>query len=239
MTANDLRYNILLGVDSLFQGTAPGYNTKQMNSIINRAQRRVFRKYANLFDTNEKVKKMLAPVTRRGSISAGDITLAVDPQIIDYPHDTSALDASFYVLPTEVYRLTEEFAKLEIDNVVTDPVIVFPITYDYFTKNYNSRYKKPHSKLIWRMDVERENGDPVVELIFPNTHTINNYFIVYLRYPTDIVVNTVNPAGQIDCEIPDQSFQDELIGEAIKIITASLNDEGYQVATAEENFDNQ
>lgn len=239
MTANDIRYNILLGVDSLFQGTAPGYNKRQMDSIINRAQRRIFRVKARLFDTDEKVKRMLAPLTKRASFLQGTIVQTADPLILDYPHSTSALDVQFYTLPLDAGYLVEEFAKLErlSDNVVGDPVIVFPITYDYFTKNHNSRYKKPHEKLIWRMDTSLENDSPVVEIIYPRTHTIDDYFVAYLRFPNDIETNTVNPGAQVNCEVPDESFHDEIVVEAIKIVTASLNDEGYQVAGAEANFD--
>jgi hypothetical protein len=237
MTANELRYNILLGVDSLFQGTAPGYNNRQMSSIINRAQRRIFRKKAILFDSNEKVKRMLAPVVGRATIGHGDIVPTTDINITDYPHETSSLISEFYTLSDKVAFIVEESVRLDDGTDIGDPIIVFPITYDYFTKNYKSRYKKPHEKLIWRMDAQLDAGKPCVELIFPTGYTIDDYFVAYLRYPTDIVVDVQTPANQIDCEIPDSSFQDELIGEAIKVITASLNEEGYQVANAEANFD--
>ena len=243
MTANELRYNILLGVDSLFQGTAPGYNNKQMSSIINRAQRRVFRNKAKIFDSDEKVKRMLGPVTKKATYRQLDIVETLDTSITDYPHSTTSLDSTFYTLPEDVAYLVEEFVILErtLDNVKTDPVIVFPITYDYFTKNYKSRYKKPHDKLIWRMDAQLEDLatvlHPVVELIYPDTHTIYDYYAAYLRNPNDIAVDTVAPINQTDCEITDQAFQDELVVEAIKIITASLNDQGYEVANAEANFD--
>ena len=82
-----------------------------------------------------------------------------------------------------------------------------------------------------------ENDSPCVELIYPDTFTVDNYIISYLRYPNDITVSLAVPGNQVDCEITDKSFQDEIITESIKIITASLNDEGYQVAVAEKKFD--
>jgi hypothetical protein len=118
---------------------------------------------------------------------------------------------------------------------------VLPITYDYFLKNYKNRYKKPYvsdyESIVWRMDAKLDSLKPVVELIYPSTYTIRDYLINYLRYPKDIAVNVATPNSQVDCEITDQSFQDEIIGEAIKIITASLNEEGYQVSAAEKKFD--
>jgi hypothetical protein len=87
------------------------------------------------------------------------------------------------------------------------------------------------------MDAKLDSTKPVVELIYPVTHDINDYRITYLRYPTDITVNVGTPGSQVSCEILDPSFQDEIIGESIKIITASLNEEGYQISAAEKKFD--
>ena len=245
MTANEIRYNILLGVDSLFEGTGPGYNDKQISSIINRAQRRVFKDKAPKFDSDEKTKRILAPLLKGASLVKGNINLTTDTTITNYSHTVSnLLTGTFYTLPTTTNSdalglIVEEYGILEIDSIKTQPVIVLPITYDYFLKNYNNRYKKPYTELIWRMDAKFEVGTikPVVELIYPITHTLYDYIINYLRYPTNIVVNVSTPASQIDCEITDQSFQDEIVGEAIKIITASLDEGGYQVVATEKKFD--
>jgi hypothetical protein len=248
MNANDLRYGILVGVDSLFAGTAPGYNDKQISSIINRAQRRVFRDKAKIFDTDEKVKRMLAPLLKRGSyVDMGNasqrIATTTDVTIIDYPHTTSLLTGTFYTLPVEVGFLVEEIVKLSIGGVITQADIVLPITYDYFSKNHKNRYKKPSTNLVWRMDAKLELETvaqvlrPCVELIYPNTHTISDYIISYLKYPVDITVCIGTPANQVSCEITDTSFQDEIIGESIKIITASLNDASYEVVATEKKFD--
>jgi hypothetical protein len=240
MTANDLRYNVLVGVDSLYQGTAPGYNDKQMSAILNRAQRRVFRDKSKLFDTDEKIKRMLAPLLKRGSVGRGDIIAATDTDITNYPHSvTNSLSSAFYQLPSDLGFLKEEYAILTTDDVASNPVIVLPITYDYFTKNYNSRYKMPYTDLIWRMDVELDvnTSRPVIELIYPYGSTLTNYITTYLRYPTDIVVNVGTPGSQVDCEVPDASFQDEIVGEAVKIIVAALNDQDYQTVVVEKKFD--
>jgi hypothetical protein len=237
MTANELRYNILVGIDSLFAGTAPGYNDRQISSIINRAQRRVFTDKAPLFDSNEKIKRILAPVVKRGSVGEGDIVATTEASIINYPHTTNDMKGEYFTLPVDVAFIVEEGAILDLSGTHTDLSIVLPITYDYFLKNYNSRYKKPYADLVWRMDTKLDDGHPCVELIYPDTHTISDYVISYLRYPIDITVNVGTPTSQVDCEITDQSFQDEIISESIKIITASLNEEGYQVAVAEKKFD--
>ena len=246
MTANELRYNLLIGVDSLFEGTGPGYNDKQISSIINRAQRRVFKDKVPKFDTDEKTKRILSPLLQGASLVEADIVATTETSITDYPHSTSDLIGVFYTLPTTASTdilgfVVEEYAILTKATIDSDPVIVLPITYDYFLKNFKNKYKKPYvssyESIIWRLDAKLETGKPVVELIYPNDYTITDYSINYLRYPKDITVNVGTLGSQVDCEISDQSFQDEIIGEAIKIITASLNEEGYQISTAEKKFD--
>jgi hypothetical protein len=238
MTANELRYNILVGIDSLYVGTSPGYNDKQISSIINRAQRRVFRDYARLFDTNEKIKRILAPLVYGGSLLEGNITATADTTITNYSHSvTSLLTGTFYTLPVGVGRLLEEQVYLTANAVTVGPVLVLPISYDYYLKNYKNRYKKPYVDLVWRMDAKLESGSPTVEIIYPATHTVADYIISYLKYPEDITVNVAVPASQVDCEIPDASFQDEIIGESIKIIKSSLEDGSYETVTIEKKFD--
>jgi hypothetical protein len=91
LDANSLRYNILVGVDSLFQGTGPGYNDKQISSIINRAQRRVFKDKAPNFDKDEKTKRILAPLLKASSLLRTDIVATTDATIINYPHSQQLL----------------------------------------------------------------------------------------------------------------------------------------------------
>lgn len=345
MTANDMRYNVLVGIDGLFQGTAPGYTDKQMSAILNKAQRRVFNSKVPFFDKDEKVKKMLSPLIRRASTSNDVIQSVSDTDITNLKHDTTYLKGKFYRLPSDTGYVVEEYAVLEddvdngvsvvahatslyftarevntefigsttitnltgdlagsvvtgptgpavarVDEVIvtgtsgtalitcngvsriakfdtdlgttvlnfeeekyddyyysggygtrTDLVIVYPIDYDYFLKNYNNSYKKPYEKLIWRLDYKHDTVSTVnyytSEIIFPKIYVMINYNIAYVKFPTDITVNTGTPADQVSCEISNTSFQDEVVGEAIKIITAALNGEGYQVAAAEKQFD--
>ena len=244
MDGNTIRYNVLLGVDSLFSGTSPGYNDRQISSIINRAQRRVFRDRAKLFDTNEKIKSMLSPLLKRASyvdhsLSAQKINATTDVTIIDFPHTiTGYIVGKFLTLPSESNFIVEETAKITKSAVTTQVNIVLPITYDYINKNYKNRYKKPSVDLIWRLDAKLESSKRVVELVLPEGYTVNDYIVSYLKYPVDIVVDTKSPFTNLtSCEITDPSFNDEIIGEAIKIITASLNDSSYEIEAAEKKFD--
>lgn len=238
MTANEIRYAILLAMDSLFEGTAPGYDDAQLNSIINRAQRRVFREKVKLFDTSETIKRMLAPLLVRASYKKSTINLTTEATITDYKHTTPDLDTTFFTLPSNMGYIKEEMAILSLSAVEQDPSIVLPITFDYFTKNYKNRYKKPHVKLIWRMDAKLESSRHCVELIYPDDYTIADYLVSYIRYPASIVVDSSGGApSMVNCEITDVSFHDEIVGESVKIITAALGDGDYQTAAVEKKFD--
>jgi len=104
MTALEMQYNILLQIDSLFEGAAPGYNTLQIQSFMNRAQRRVFNEKKMLYDTDEHVKRMLAPLNRRASTSDNTIRLATSAlRVYMHPNGT------YYSLPSNAGYITEEY----------------------------------------------------------------------------------------------------------------------------------
>lgn len=229
MTAQEMQYNILLQIDSLFENAAPGYNPTQIESFMNRAQRRVFNQKKLLYDSDESVKRMLAPLNRRASTT--DNTIKVVTVALDlYKHT----NGRYYTLPSNVGFVTEEYVKITpVDGAaITKPVLVKPITYDYYVKNYENRYKKPSTELVWRLDYNYDSAQTgyIVELITDGS-TINSYHISYLKYPQNMDIGTTN------CEIIDETFHDEIVSETVKMITAALNDEGYSVAVNEANSD--
>lgn len=239
MNANEMKYQVLLETDFIFENTAPGYSDIQISAFLNKAQRRVFNEKKKIYDTDEQVKRILSPLNKRASLLGGTINVATETT---YTHP----NGTFYALPSDLGKITEEFVQFSLlTNPVTygNPILVYPINYDYYTKNYDNKYKKPYEKLVWRLDYNTESsGSPVitkyvVELITDGLNTIGDYRIAYLRFPTDITVNTVTPASQVSCEILDKNFQDEVVSEATKMIKTALNDEGYQVAVNEKTFD--
>ena len=238
MTSSEMKYAVLLGVDSIFENAAPGYNNLQIENFLNKAQRRIFNTKKKIYDIDETVKRMLSPLNKRGSFLEGDIVLTINTDLTDYTHPNGTL----YSLPEDVGFIVEEYVKfLTAPATHSNPIPVFPITYDYYTKNYDSRYKKPYEKMVWRLDYSTETiahvppaaptVNYVVELITDGINIIGDYVISYLRFPVDIEI------GVADCEILDSNFQDEVVSEAIKMIVAALNDEGYQVAMNEKNSD--
>lgn len=233
MTAQEMRFAVLLKIDSIFANAAPGYNNLQMEYFLNNAQRRVFNEKKKLYDSDETVKRMLSPLNRRASLDGGTIA-AGTAAVTGYEHP----NGMYYSLPIDVAYITEEFVRFTSGQTVTDPVLVLPITYDYYVKNYNNRYKRPYAGLVWRLDYKLDSvgSNPTttpytVELITDGVNTIEDYQISYIKFPANMTIGSAN------CEVIDQNFHDEIVSEAVKMITASLNDEGYQVAMNETTFD--
>lgn len=235
MTANEMRYGLLMGIDSVYQHGAPGYNDLQCSFMLNKAQRRVFNRLKPMFDISETVKRTLSPVISRASLAEDQIDEIEDMTLIPHPNGV------FYMLPGGLAELKEEYVYLSVEQDegppdTVGPVIVLPITYDYYAKNHDNRYKQPHLELVWRMDYGLADDRYRVEII-TGGEDILDYRISYIRYPQDIVVNTENPELSVDCEILDRGFRDEVVSEAIKIAVAALSGEGYNVASAERASD--
>ena len=165
------------------------------------------------------------------NLSTTDNTIKTVTVALDlYKHT----NGRYYTLPSNVGFITEEYVKITPVGgaAITKPVLVKPITYDYYVKNYENRYKKPSIELIWRLDYNYDSAQTgyIVELITDGS-TIDSYHISYLKYPQNMVIGTTN------CEIIDETFHDEIVSESVKMITAALNDEGYSVAVNEANSD--
>jgi len=243
ITANQLKYDLLLYFDKMFEYGAPSYDDKQISRILSKAQTRVFRRYYKPskdgykagFESSEDTRSALKELLRSASISNGTIS-ASSSQIGVHPEGT------FYDLPEGTLYLVEEAATTA---ETSGEVWVKPITHDEYI-NVRNPYKTPYKYIVWRMDFSREDhgedgGDsftgltqPRVELIVKDkaTYPITDYRIRYLSTPSDIVCDELVPANQRHC-ILDEMLKYEIIDEAYKIATGATNIEEYQIANAE------
>ena len=82
MIANDMKYKFLVGLDSMFEFTAPGYDDRQVSAILNQAQDEVFQekynpranKFGVGFEYNEKRRRDLAELIRTITLDATTTT---------------------------------------------------------------------------------------------------------------------------------------------------------------------
>lgn len=242
MTANELKYGFLQKLDKDFQYGAPAYDDVGISSWLTKGQLVVFKKYYKpgedgfSFEDSELSGKALQELIRSASISGATI-VASSSQVGIHPN------GKFFDLPTDFYLAIEEGAKTAED---TDEAYVRPMSHDAYFINRENPYKKPTPYVVWRMNFSRydhgEDGGDVftgrtkkrIELIVRDSvnRPITDYRLRYIVYPPDIVCDEYTPANQRHC-ILDEGLHDEIINEAVKMATAAVKPEEYQIAAIE------
>jgi len=244
MTANEMKYNMLLLYDKLFEYGSPAYDDRQIGAILSKAQLRIYKRYYmpnrnkfnEGFESTEKRRTDLEQFIKNASVSGGQISVSADQTGV-HP------DGVFYDMPTDYLYPVEE-AVVTSDSTPQE-ITVKPIKHDYYRANIRNPYKKPYSNLAWRMDFSRLNsgssgGDTFTgqtakrtEIIPKSGSTINDYRVRYLITIPDIVCDEITPTNQRH-SIFDESLHDEIVDEAAKIAAAAAHPEKYQIADKEQ-----
>lgn len=239
MIANEMKYNLLLLYDRLFEFAAPSYDDRQISAILTKAQLRIFKrlylynrnKFGEGFEKNEKRRRDLGQFVKSASISGGGITKS--------PNQIGAhINGVFFDMPDDFLYIIEE--SLITDTSNGKEIVVLPVEHDYYRKNIKNPYKKLSSDLAWRMSFSREvhargiigASAKRVEIITDGSEIID-YIVRYLMIPSDIVVDDNEPLNQRHCVL-DESLHDEVIDEAVKIIKAPTTPETYEIASREQ-----
>ena len=244
MIANEMRNRVLLLFDKQFEFDAPYYDDKQISSNLTIAQETVFRhnytinnRFKDGFENSELRKRALEQLIKPASLTNSDITVSSEQEGV-HPEGT------FYDLPTDFFLAIEEAATTA---EITGEVTIVPVEHDFYNKNIKNPYKKPYKNLVWRMDISRvdhgeDGGDSMTgrtakrtELIVGNksTYPITEYRLRYLSILPEIVCDVNTPSNQRHC-ILDESIQDDIIREVVKIMTAAVKPEEYQIAVNEQ-----
>jgi hypothetical protein len=243
MIANDMKYGFLQKLDKDFQYGAPAYDDVGISNWLTKGELAVFKKYYKpgddgfSFEDSEYTGKALQELIRSASIS-GNTIVESSNQVGVHPNGT------FYDLPTDFYLVIEEGAKTGDD--VNNEACVRPMSHDAYFINRDNPYKKPSPYVVWRMNFSRvdhgeDGGDALtdrtnkrIELIVrdKSTKPITDYRVRYLRYPPAIVCDEFTPSNQRHC-ILDEGLHDEIINEAVKMATAAVKPEEYQIAAIE------
>jgi len=246
MTSNELKYSFLQKLDKDFQYGAPAYDDVGISSWLTKGQLVVFKRYYKpredgfSFESNELGGRALDQLIRAASLTAGTIVVSSD-QVGIHPN------GKFFDLPTGFYLAIEETAKT---NESSDEVFVRPVSHNSYFINLENPYKKPTANVVWRMHFSRldhgeDGGDFLtgqtkkrIELIVrdSNVHPITDYRLRYLAYPPNIVCDEFDTSNQRHC-ILDESLHDEIINEAVKMATAAVKPEEYQIAAIENKID--
>jgi hypothetical protein len=239
MTANEMKYNLLLFYDKMFEMAAPSYDDRQIGAILSKSQLRVFKrhymplanKYREGFESTEQRRRDLEQFIESASLDGGSIEMSTS-QLGVHPNGT------FYEMPTDFLYAVEE--SLITDTSNGEEITVLPVRHDYYRANIRNSYKKPYKNLAWRMDFSREThavgessaSKKRTEIVTDGSNIID-YRVRYLISPPNIECDEVTPANQVHC-ILDSTLHDEIIDEAVKIIRAAVTPETYQISDKEQ-----
>ncbi len=227
MTANEMKDQLLILIDKIFQLAAPAYDETAISKILTEAQHRVITKDIPRFESSERVRANLEEFIKEATVSASSSQTGVHT------------NGTFYDMPTDFFLAVEERANTA---AVTD-IKVKPIKHDFYIINKSNPYKQPNiastTEVYWRMDFSREThavgvsaATPKrVELITEGT-AVTSYKIRYIVSPPDIVVDTITVSNQVH-SILDENVHYEIVREAAKIIKGSTEPEGYEIASKE------
>jgi len=235
MTANQMRYELLLLLDNLIEWGAPAYDDRQISTLLTKAQQDVFRnKYGRnvkkAFESSEDRRRELEQLIKSAEYDSTDI-----------PGSTITVSASqtgvhpsgvFFDLPSDFQYAIEE--SVVINATTGNEITVQPITHDQYIANVYNPYQNPYDWVAWRMDISKETptGEKRTEIITDGS-TILNYRVRYLRTLPSIVADSVNTGNQVDC-ILDDSIHSEIVDKAYSMAVASIKPDEIQIAVSQQ-----
>jgi len=188
MTAAQLKEYFLIGYDSTTSLSAPTWEDDEISSFLTIAQKKLFEKYYELFETDEKARKVLNYLVVSTDIPRA--TGVYTSQTGVYPN------GEFWALPTDLAYSLKEEVTININTcedlslIPADWLRVYtkPINLDYYSKNVSNPFKKPYSGMVWRVDASNLEGPKLHMLITGGTYKVQTYHITYLSYPVDISI---------------------------------------------------
>lgn len=162
MTALEMKYKFEIKMRQLLKSLNHPFNTIEINRLLNEAQLNLVKKYAEMFDSSEDVRKILAVLVKQFSTTTFTTTGA-------------HVNGKFVTLPSDVYNVVSELANGTIH--------VKPMSHDEYVVNIVCPFKKPSATLFWRLD--RIDAQ---EIITDGT-VLTSYKCDYIRMPTDINID--------------------------------------------------
>lgn len=232
MIATEMSYEFKVLYDKITNFDAPGYTEEEISRFLSKAQERVVLGYYTSlgnkdregFEETEARRKDLVELVKGTTISSPSAS------------QTGVLpNGTFYDLPTDcLYAISEE-VTLESDDDCVDGtrIRVKPITHDEYSINVRNPFKKPHKRLVWRLDYNTRRH----ELVTDGTYDITDYHLRYIKKPNPIItaigITIEGVTGVQNCQLNDILHR-RIIDEAVKIATGITDPEDYQIKTIEQ-----
>lgn len=208
ITALDLQSRFETTIRSKDKVSGKSFQTSDMEEFFNQAQTEWLKSMIASFDSDERSKQLLAPVTQQYSTP-----FSAKSQSDGFYWDS-------YSTPEDLYAIVMEAALVKTDT----RILIKPVTYDEYLQNVGNPYRRPHAKLAWRLT--SDHGSIIVST-YPD---ITAYEIEYVKKPT--VIDIKNNSEFIFEEEAMNTIVDAAVALALKSI------ELEQVTTKELHSEN-
>lgn len=215
MTPQQFKKQFNLLYNNINNNAAPGLRDAEISMFLNKAQ-------------NEIVKShVLGPTTTYqvgiNQASKRDVELDSLIMTVDYVQDSSFsrkihTDGSIWNITDTDYN-----PLVILSEIANDSLNVIELSYSEFNKFMSGVYKYPKKSQCWKI-----RHDGVFEIIPPNNKTVTSVKQVYVKIPTQIVINTATPSQEIACELPEV-LHDEIVQRAVELAKAAYASEQLSV----------
>lgn len=192
--------------------------TSNVSYFLTEAQRKIVEYYYDIFETNEKAKKILAPLVLNVNLTRTSVN---STQTGVHPN------GEYWKLPDDLMYALKEEATLGVDSCGTSTSVgadryrsmVKPINIDYYNIHKDNPFKTPYTALTWRLDITSAS-DKIHELITGGAR-VEKYHLTYLKYPTSISIEE-----EQDSILPELIHQDIVTGAvkmALEVLYNNIN----------------
>jgi hypothetical protein len=199
------------------------YLTRAQLELVNTAFNPKGNKYKDGFEQSLKRRSDLNELIY-GSISANEIM----------SDEGLEENSQFFRIDTNVYMIIQEKSFVTDSDICVNETYIKtkPVTHDEYNIQSGNPFKQPDKKVVWRLDLNTNSSNRVVELISP--YNITKYRYRYVKYPSPIILtdfDTTFPGQDLSidgvaisqtCEL-SISIHREIINRAAELATAEYN----------------
>jgi hypothetical protein len=219
MTANTMADELEKLLDRSDSFGSPGYEDFEISSVLTEAQENYIKTFLSSLNNRKRQGFQETEIRNQGLsalIKAG-ITIPVSSN-----QSGVLANGKFFDLPTDfMYTIYEEAVLDQVVCNTEDPIVaeVRVVGYNEINRLIRNKYKKPYFKdygeaVVWRTEFSREvtgilPSAPATnkrhQLLTDGSFEIDQYTIMYLKNPSQIVVDRDTTTNQRNCELDEST----------------------------------